>query len=170
MNDIELFHVSLIKYDNDTVLKLTGNDETHYYKRKREIGDNWVDDTLNTYRPLKAPFRQQTFYAFDAIENCIAFATTNNLRNPYYYKVKMQSPTKAPMCLTDLILKSKGDLEKIKKIVQEYWNPQNDWKFNEYLSIEMSIIESIQEPDFFAKLKGKENYNHDYDIENKLFK
>jgi len=164
MNEIQLYHVSLNKYENGTLLRMTANDETHYYGKKKEKGENWVDDILNICKPTEAPMRQQTFYAFDSIENCVAFSKTNNFQNAYYYKVQMQNPFKAPMCLTDLLLKSYSNKIKQVSIASEYWKPKIYWKFNEYLSVEMIIIESIAEPDFFALLKGKENYNNDFDL------
>mgnify|MGYP003586938898 FL=1 len=81
----------------------------------------------------------------------------------------MLKPFKAPMCLTDLILKSQGDKIKQERIAKDYWNTGSIWKFNEYLSNRMEIIEIIMEPHFLAIVKGKENYQHDIDLIKKLF-
>jgi hypothetical protein len=110
--------------------------------------------------------RQQTFYAFDSIENCIAFSNSNKIQNSFYYKVQMQNPFKAPMCLTDLLLKNPGNNIKQESIAKEYWKPKTNWKFNEYLSMEMIIIECMAQPSFCSLLKGNENYNNDVDLRN----
>lgn len=163
MNEIELYHVSESRLEDNTILKLTNNDETYYYQKNKVNGKNLVDDILNDSKPIDAPMRNQTFYSFDSIDNCAAYAKNNYYKNTYYYRVKMLNPVKAPMCITDLILKLTNDTTKQINAVKEYWNPTQKWKFNEYLSMEMTIIESVKET-FLAKARGAVNYHHDLDL------
>lgn len=164
--DIELFHVSCAKYEPGT--KLTVTERTPYSIRQKDLDHDWVDACLNKHKPEKAPLRDFTFYACDFIGNCHAFfkrtKCNNEIGKPFYYKVKMLNPVKAPMCLTDLILKSGKASEKIPKICNEYWSPQLDWQFYEYLSNEMEIVEVLNEPTQMQKMKGDANYMMDFDL------
>lgn len=171
MSKQELYHVSFSKYDIGSIFSLSTQDETFYYKMNKENGLNWVDDFLNLKRPSSAPLRHQTFYSFDSLANCHRYIKSINHSNKivYYYKIEMQNPFKAPMCLTDLILKSRNQSPLIDKIANEYWHPTLNWKFYEYLSNEMLIVEDIREPDFLAKIQGDSNYNFDIDLRKKYF-
>lgn len=71
-----------------------------------------------------------------------------------------------PMCLTDALIKD--SLEHNIKIADEYWKPQKDWKFLEYLSNQMEILEVLDDPSFEDKIKGRLNYDYDYEKRGKL--
>lgn len=169
MNKLELYHVSIFEYNNGEILETMPSNETYYYKKKKEEGLSWVDDLLNLHKPPNAPLRQNTFYAFDSFDNCVIFGQSQKLQNPYYYEVLMVNPYKVPMCLVDLISKSEEDFEKQITIAHEYWNSPPIWKYNEFLSSKMTIVESIKQIDKFAIMRGKENYQHDFDLIKKRF-
>lgn len=171
MSKLELYHVSFTKYDIRSKFTLSTHDETFYYKMNKEKGINWVDDFLNLNRPSSAPLRHQTFYSFDSLANCHRYIRSINKikKIAYYYKIEMQNPFKAPMCLTDLILKAGSQNTLIDGIANEYWHPSFNWKFYEYLSNEMLIVEDIKEPNLLAQIQGDSNYNFDIDLRKKHF-
>ena len=165
---MELFHVSCNEYGvGETKL---ANEETKYFQAKKDKGEEWVDLLLNAKKPDNAPSRQYTLYAFDFVGNCSAFFKSHKCDkgNKLYYKVQMTDPFKAPMCLTDLILKQGQSSSYLAKIIEEYWHPTMDWKFWEYLSTEMKIVEVLNEPNIFEKIKGEDNYHRDFQLRKQL--
>jgi len=162
--------VSINNLKNGTLLHLADSNETFYYRNRKQSGDNWVDDLLDKYKPMNAPSRKQTFYAFDSLANCYRFNKSlgNKNKTVFYYKVKLYNPYKTVMSLTDFIFKLGKNSSELDKIAQEYWFPSLDWKFYEYLSNKMTIIETLSEPDYLSKIQGDCNYNNDFDLRKKL--
>jgi hypothetical protein len=164
-----LYHVS---YKSFTIGEcLTANEITPYFLEKQEKKEEWVDTILNNFKPVDAPDRQHTFFACDAIENCYAFIA-NKIPlsgNPIYYKVEMIEPIKAVMCITDLILKVGPDDIQVEDFAKEYWIPTLNWKYYEYLSAKMKIMEIIEEPNSLLKAKGRINYQSDWELRKNTF-
>ena len=164
---MELFHVSCKNYKVGELIISENFKETEYYKESESKNMNWIDDFLDSTRPEGYPKRQSSLFAFDCIDNCFAFIDGPIRRKGIkYYKVKMNNPIGCPMCLTDSLVQD--DYEHNTKIAKEYWSPKEDWKFMEYLSNSMEIIEILEDPIFEEKIKGKFNYNQDYQKRKKL--
>lgn len=161
-----LYHVSCKKYEVGDVLKSPVSGQTEYYKSAITKGLNWIDDYLDTIRPDGYPERKSALYAFDCIANCFAFKKNKCSDTVNYYIVKMLNPVSCPMCLTDKLIKDSNSHNL--KIGQEYWNPTMDWKFLEYLSNEMEILEILNNPTFNDKIIGQNNYQNDYDLKETL--
>ena len=162
---MKLYHVSCNLYEVGQ--KFNPKSVTPYHSKKVVKGEGWGDLKLNEFKPEGAPRRDQCYYAFDSLENCSAFMDSEKCLTeggPYYYEVKMTNPVGAPMRLNQVILKKGKDSDKIESIALEYWNPTLKWKFMEYLSSEMEIIDRIDAPDIKGKLRGKNNYILDCEL------
>jgi hypothetical protein len=148
MDEIELFHISCIKYPIGVVDPIEG---LSYYHNST-LGDSrsWINDFLNKNSPKNFPSRKKSFYACDTIANCKALKSTICTHAdciPRIYKVKMNKPKKAPMRLVFHLIKLGEDGDSNIDIANEYWTPTKNWKFYEYLSEEMEIIEEIANSD-----------------------
>lgn len=166
---MKLYHVSCKEYEIGK--KFTSKISTQYHLKKIANGEGWVDLKLNEFKPEGAPNRDQCFYAFDSLANCFAYIDSEKCSGggPYYYEVKMINPIAAPMSLNNIILKKGEESDEIESIANEYWNPTLNWKFIEYLSIEMEIIATVDSPVLMEKISGKNNYDLDYELGNKTF-
>lgn len=165
---IEFYHVTERIYCAGESLNM--NEETYYFIEQGRRGNQWIDLFLNGLKPENAPERQYSFFAFDNLDNCKAF-WENEKRNgfPKYYKVSMQNAIKAPMCLVQLILREGRESNRIETIAREYWNPQHEWKFLEFLSNEMTIIQLHKSPSITDNLAGITNYEEDKELMELLF-
>ena len=162
---MDLFHASCKKYEVSQILCINDFDQTEYYKNAINRNMGWIDSFLDKNKPDNAPERKKTLFAFDSIVNCKAFIKNRCKGQIYYYKIRMKNPIACPMCLTDAL--AKNDENKNKKIAKEYWKPIEDWKFLEYLSMEMEILAIMDEANFMEFGKGLDNYLHDLDIRKK---
>ena len=163
-NQMELFHVSCNEYKVGDICFV--KEETPYFKAKKATGQEWVDLFLNCNKQEDAPFREFTLYAFDFIGNCSAFFGSRKCESgyPFYYKVEMENPVIAPMCLTDLITKEGKSSTKLNQISEEYWTPTLRWNFYEYLSNEMKILEILKPPTTIQTSAGKFKYGNDIEL------
>ncbi|KQO33212.1 hypothetical protein ASF10_19250 [Flavobacterium sp. Leaf82] len=161
---MDLFHVSTKKYHVGQIIKAKDFENTEYYQNATNQNKNWIDEFLDINKPANAPERKKAIYAFDCVENCVAFKGQNN--DNFYYKVKMLKPIACPMSLTDAL--KREDEENNLRIANEYWNYNENWKFLEYLSSEMQIIEIIPPPNIILVNKGKMNYSSDRELTQRL--
>lgn len=158
---MSLFHVSCNEYQIGQVISVEAFEVTEYYQNAVQANNNWIDDFLDEERPENVPPRQRTIFTFDSIENCAAFQNSC-VEETFYYKVEMLNPTACPMCLTDALELVNTDLNN--RIREEYWNKTLDWKYLEYLDIQMTIIEKLAKPNFISRSKGMMDYLHDKNI------
>lgn len=164
---MELFHISSNNYNIGKIINSDSFGQTEYYRTSTLWGKNWIDDFLDSQRPLGYPARKSSLFAFDCISNCSAFMEKSfKGRIAKYYKVKMSSPFALPICLTDSLIRD--SLEHNIKIATEYWHPTEEWKFLEYLSNQMEILEVINESSEDEKIRGCLNYQHDIEKRNRL--
>lgn len=164
-----LFHAS---YETFEVGRTYSADRvTPYFLEKQSQNMDWVDILLNEYKPDHAPMRQQTFFACDSVENCFAYISSRPRIGelPIYYKVEMENPVKAVMCITDIFRNVDINDPAIPVYANEYWYPSQEWRYYEYLSDSMQILEVVQEPDFILKNRGKMNYSADRDLRIRMF-
>lgn len=162
---MELYHTSYKVYKVGQIISSSDFDETEYSSKTKK---KWVDETLDSLRPIGFPERKRSVFASDSISNCYAFIKTRECEDkPKYYKVCMQDPKPCPMCLTEFISECNQDLNK--RIASEYWGMTKKWKFIEYLSNEMTILEIVDEPESFMKMTATTPYNNDRDQAKILF-
>jgi hypothetical protein len=162
-----LFHVSTQKYKEEEIISSADFELTFYYRKAIEKRQNWIDDLLDSKKPMTVPSRKNSLFAFDKIENCLAFVL-NRPDKLYYYKVEMENPIGYPMCLTDRLRRDDNCLND--RILCEYWNPVEKWKFLEYIGHSMTVVKVESQPQNRQAGLGIINYNHDLDIAKKLFK
>lgn len=163
---MELYHVSCKDYENGTVLYSSDFEETEYYLNSKAQNKNWIDETLDKNRPDGFPERKKSLFAFDNLGNCFAFKKGECHNRLNFYKVEMNNPKACPMCLTDALKQSNNELNKA--VSREYWEPKQNWRFLEYLSTEMKIIERVSEPDIMTKAAGQNNYQCDFEQKKKI--
>lgn len=165
---MELFHISCKEYKEGDIIKSSDFKITEYYKDKTAKKQNWIDDFFDADSPENAPIRRQALFAFDKMENCIAFKNECE-NNIYLYKVEMKEMIACPMCLIDRLEQNNEAKNTI--IREEYWKPKEEWEFLEYLSDEMEIIDIISDYNVIKlRNNGKYNYEKDYDKCNKKYK
>ena len=143
MEDLELYHISCAEYPSGSIVPLP--EVTLYHQNAIANGLDWIDNYLDSKKPTTAPSRSRTFYAFGNIQHCLSFFNSRicETGSKRLYKVTMENPVSAPMCLTDG-LKNNGEGHVTNEaIAAEYWNPKNKWKVLEYLSEKMQILEDI---------------------------
>lgn len=159
-----LYHATLESFEVGRTY--TANEITPYYRQNELNGRAWVDDLLNQNKPENAPERQTTFFACDCIENCYAYISSRypDRKAEYkFYCVEMQNPVRGVMTLTELVCRLGVNHNRLNEVIQEYWNPTKGWKYFEYLSNKMTIIEKLEikkEQILFAKIK----YQDDFDL------
>ncbi len=156
-----LFHVSFTDYViGQTYVAPNPNG---YHLRSVEHGDGWINLVLDQYKPEIRPSRIASFYACDKVGFCKAFIGAKKIegRSPIYYKVEMDCQIGFPMVLIDTIKNIGENSTELRACIDEYWSPSNEWKYLEYLSPNMTILEVLQEPDNIMVSGGNMNYGLD---------
>ena len=156
-----LFHVSFREYEVGQ--SYTAPNPNGYHQRAILKGEDWINTYLDENKPIDFPSRISSFYACDEIVNCQAFIgnKTINGQKPIYYKVEMNCEIGFPMVLTDAIKKNEQNSPHLINCSNEYWSPSGEWKYKEFLSPEMTILEILPNPDSICANKGRMNYNAD---------
>ncbi|MDI1316899.1 hypothetical protein [Flavobacterium sp.] len=144
MEEIELYHITCIEYPIGVVNPI--EDLSFYHSKTLTDSRSWINDFLDENSPEDFPSRKKSFYACNTIANCKALKST--ICNeadciPRIYKVRMNNPIKVPMALVTHLFKLGEDNTVNTDIANEYWTPTEEWKFYEYLSEEMEIIEEM---------------------------
>jgi len=169
MDKLVLNHISFI--ENPTEFNVQLPEVTLYHQNAMANGLDWIDNYLDSLKPTTAPSRSRTFYAFGNIQHCLAFFNRRicETGSKKLYKVTMENPISAPMCLTDG-LKNNGEDHVINEaIATEYWNPKNQWKVLEYLSEKMQILEDITTSIIGLPQFGNFFYREDQILRKQLF-
>ena len=166
---MELYHVSFQIYEVGQTY--TANNPTGYHLRSIKNGVGWINEKLDILRTLDRPSRISSFYACDQVVNCQAFigSKTIDSKSPNYYKVEMDCKLGFPMVLIDKIRKIGEDSNELEAIVKEYWTPTKQWKYLEFLSPSMKIIDVLATPEKIMANKGKVNYSCDFEIAKQIF-
>jgi hypothetical protein len=144
---MELYHITCKAYPIGKVPILEG--ESFYYLSTLKDGRAWINEFLDSQKSNKMPSRKKAFYACDSINNCkILKNTVAKLHcTPKIYKVSMTNPSKSPISLVNHLFKLGKDHRIVNDVAKEYWNPTQNWKFYEYLSEEMEIIQEVLNED-----------------------
>jgi hypothetical protein len=147
MAELELYHITCNAYPIGKVPALEG--ESFYHLSTQSDVRSWIDKFLDTQNSSEIPLREKAFFACDSIMNCKALKSTVAKPNctPKIYKVRMKNPSKSPMALVNHLLELGEAHSKNFDVANEYWRPTEDWKFYEYLSMEMEIIEEVPNKD-----------------------
>ncbi len=151
MTELVLYHITCKEYPIGKVPTLEG--ESFYHQSTQNDERAWINQFLDTRKNVENPSRKKAFYACDNINNCKALKSTVAKPNctPRIYKVKMIYPSTSPMALVTHLMKLGQNHEHNNNVANEYWNPTFDWKFYEYLSEQMEIIEEVINEDLTPK-------------------
>jgi len=148
-----LYHISENNYKIGTIISSDNFEETYYYTKVKGENQHWRDDFLDSIRPSGYPARKKAIFAFDSLANCYAYSNSRGIV-AHYFRVELDNPIKCPMHLVDKLKKKNPSYNK--RLSKEYWNPQSVWKYLEYLSAKMKIIEKIEE----SYIDKKQGYNN----------
>ena len=143
MEETQLYHITCINYSIGTIPPIV--DTSHFHQATLNDDRRWINDFLDANRPPIVPSRKRSFYAFDSITNCVGYWSSKRctIGGPLLYKVKMTNPSKVPMHLVNTLLqKGEGNAANL-QIATEYWHPTENWKFYEFLSEEMEVLERV---------------------------
>ena len=166
---MELYHVSFREYTAGQTY--SAPNPTGYHVRSIQRNEGWINVTLDEQSPNGYPLRVASFYTCSVLENCQAFIGTKTIddQKPIFYKVEMDCYLGFPMVLIDRMRKLGQASGLIDACISEYWAPTHEWKYLEYLSPSMTIIEVLQVPESLMANRGRMNYNADFEIANRLF-
>ena len=147
MPDLELYHITCKAYPIGKVPPMDG--ESLYHLSTQTDQRAWIDEFLDAQKSNEKPSRKKTHYACDSILNCKALKSTISKPHctPRIYKVIMTNPSKSPMALVNHLFQLGQNHNKNFDVAKEYWNPTMDWRFYEYLSDKMEIIEEVPNND-----------------------
>lgn len=172
-----LFHVTTKVYEvGQTVSVDNFEGETCYYNEKDDRHRD-VNRMMDENRPEGEPERKKCIYLSDKLENCIIFAVSESLllnENVFLYEVDLDAQAH-PMLLVNKIGKEQNETRKL-ELIREYWNPTQDWQYNEYLTSQMTIISKRELKTSFSKQEkerlcefGRLHYMRDYDTFKRIY-
>jgi hypothetical protein len=152
------FHATREIYASGTVLDIV--EQTRFYTCRMTDPDfARTEAFLERHRPAQAVSRRVARFACKSVADCATYLRGEHCKGEdrpiRYYRVSMPGSTRAPMLLVDHIYRhlDRGE-EYIEKIVREYWNPAQPWKFWEVLGSVMSIEEEVEGPADMAASAG----------------
>lgn len=169
---MELYHVTKIKYVNDSTISVGSLDGLAHYYNQLSKQNKMIDDFLSVGRPENEPPRNNCLYAFDKPEYCYYYGAKQmlNANKLYIYKCELDCYLGHPMVLVGFLSDNNLTNRQKEMICKEYWNPVMNWHYMEYLSTEMTIIseEPITEELKNTKKKSLLDYTEDFDQAKKM--
>jgi hypothetical protein len=102
---------------------------------------------LEKSRPSDKPSRLICLFATDSVISATAFIASENVKGFWIYEVKMEGFHKAPFCITHEIEERIKSGKPFDKLVEEYWNPKEDWYFSEYFGPTFQIVQQVPPAD-----------------------
>lgn len=159
---MEVYHTTDKVYQNGQVVSVSDfeGDLSLYYVNADN--NKCVNDYFDYYKPSKSIERKRAIFTFDSIKHCLAFDN----KKKYIYKVDIPKTTGHPMRLLQCFVQNKNKPNNIRKqIVDEYWEPSENWKFYEYLSARMTILEQCN-VNHIMRAPGLDDYVADYELMN----
>lgn len=123
-----------------------------------------VNEQLDEGRPEGVLSRTKCIYLFGNLSHCQHYA--KSMRYEHIYEVHSDDVVNGPypMVLVNTLYNSDPQIHD--KIIQEYWNPTLEWKFNEFLASsfyvdrEMPIPRLVLNIDFFTDQDLARNFIH----------
>lgn len=160
---IMFYHASVENYEvgkTYTTDQFTG-DTTRFHNSLDEAKKQ-TDILLDEHRPEGCDSRLKSFYIFQDVKHCADYASFLHTKNVKVYAIEPTSKVFGgfPMCLVNKAHIEKDESIKA-KIIQEYWNPEYPWKFNEYLTQSIKIIDILE--------LSPPSCSMDYDYDQTLF-
>ncbi len=133
---MKYFHATTESLNDGQIL--TSSNPSSFYPNATQAMDN--------NRPDNAPERRTSFYTADSPEFAYYFLLKQGKSKDEInvYRVETEPPWKAVFSLTHAIQKKLQNNESVSAAIDEYWSPTKEWKFFEYLSSSIKIIEKVE--------------------------
>lgn len=165
---MRLFHITDRTYQLGEVISIDNfeGDMCFYHKSQREY--QWINETLDYYRPTNYPLRKKCIYAFDKLGHCFSFVPREPSTTKHCYEIEMDAVGGFPMVLAGRMDYFKENTNTQRAIAEEYWRPTEKWKVCEYLGNEMTIISEVK-LDVRQCNVSRFEYLEDYDKAKALF-
>lgn len=170
IKSITVYHISIMFYhasvENYEVGKTYTTDQftgdTTRFHNSLDEAKKQTDILLDEHRPEGCDSRLKSFYIFQDVKHCADYASFLHTKNVKVYAIEPTSKVFGgfPMCLVNKAHIEKDESIKA-KIIQEYWNPEYPWKFNEYLTQSIKIIDILE--------LSPPSCSMDYDYDQTLF-
>jgi hypothetical protein len=143
------------------------NNITNIFQREAE-------DFLEQRRPKGRPPRPSSWFACDKanlaaeyLDAQLTFGPDKRARNgrPHLYAVEMDSSSKQPMILANAVAVklSAGEKDVALLLADEYWAPTQEWRFWEYISPDIVVLQRQPWPDPMALSLALDAYTKDSD-------
>ena len=105
---------------------------------------------MDTARPPGRPPRRTSIYCADSAEFALYFRTCQGgarASSLHIYEVEVKAFHKAPFALTHVICERIRAGQNPSSLITEYWNPNSNWHFYEYLTDRLKIVREIDHSD-----------------------
>jgi hypothetical protein len=155
-NIMELYHASRATHSVGDALK--GGRPTIFYPD--------ATDAIDSVRVCGSLRRKEALYCADSAEFAVYFLMTQSTSDSlgiHLYKVAVQETHKAPFAITHAVHKRLGKGLGVESLIKEYWNPREDWKHFEYLTMAFEVVEKMAIPSIPAIA-----YSHTYGLDQDL--
>lgn len=159
-----LFHITDKVYEIGTSISSNDFGEACFYHQNNPV-HIWINDVLDARRDADCPPRKRCIYAFDKPGHCLAF---NNNPVLHCYQIEMEAHGGYPMVLTDKLRRVGENYNRLDDLIDEYWHPTKQWKYNEFLGESMVVIGEIK-PNKILGIASKMSYDDDRTMADQLF-
>lgn len=121
--------------------------------RSNRVNTFYVETSrkMDASKPSEAPSRLKALFVSDSSEFAIYFLQKQGvqLSNIKLYEVEPDDPFKCPFAVTHEVDKRISQDKNCDNLIKEYWEPCQQWKFFEYLTLSFLVVKqlTIVEPD-----------------------
>ena len=135
--------------------------------------DYYVDVVrhIEAARPNAKPSRSLCRFAADSIVTA-SYYLTKQIKDTNaqirVYLVEMNSYHRAPFRLIHEIGKRLQKRQDVTKLIEEYWNPQNSWKFYEYFGPSFRVLSECATASEKDLQEFEFAYDHDFKLSSRL--
>ena len=136
-----LYHVTKENYNIDDTISIDNFDNEYGYYYQNSL-HKATSDFLDEMRPNDEPLREKCIFAFESLTHCASFVGIKNKAKFNFYEIEIDSVRAHPMCLLTELNRT-TDIELRNKLRDEYWLPQMNWKFKEFLGTNIVIIDNL---------------------------
>jgi len=137
---MKLYHASKVLYvPGQRVLAST--------KKVADARRAAVESVLRLQKPRGSIDRSEAIFAFDSKVMAIRFGCSEYGEGRFYpYRVSMPNSERHPMMLVDCYAKRMGSSDNavLQQVVEEYWNPTEEWDVWEYLGPEIIVEHQLE--------------------------
>lgn len=135
---MELFHASRKIFKTGEII--TGGNISTFYPA--------ASNAIDARKPNNAPARRTALYCADSAEFAVYFLKMEKVpeNEINLYKVNVNTFHRAPFSITHVVDKKLNTGDGVNALVEEYWKPEKDWNYYEYLVPEFKIVAILVKP------------------------